>query len=397
MFSNWVLRIQVLAHEGEISLKIFISWSKNKSREIALEVKDFFEGLFHNSIELWMSSDSIEYGSTFIIDINDALRKSDCCIAIITEENINSSWIMYEIGAIAGKSYFSSDNLDTKAVIPIIFDGIDDKKFSNSPINQFQRLRFGKESIFNLSKQLNKRVGIYSSETSLEKQFNLNWNGLLKGVERVANKYSIKGNIPVTCKFLSEAFNDSDFPYPINGRVLKYESGFETQKLYDILLSNASKRLWFFGRKNRKLFSTENRDFFADLNRRMKNGFDFKCLFLNPNIKELVEHAQKGKNFNQKLAICIQEAFDVLKANNIDLDAVCRFYSCDRSEHIIVIDNAVIYSNINYGDDNLPLPLTKAQFYMLDAEDPIAQKCIDSFMYVWKVSDKPNIILSLPY
>lgn len=75
------------------------------------------------------------------------------------------------------------------------------------------------------------------------------------------------------------------------------------------MLSNADKRLWIYGRKNRKLFSNDNRPFFSDLKRRLQNGFDFKCLFLSPNLEpNLLEKSQKFPNFIGMQKNCIEIA-----------------------------------------------------------------------------------------
>lgn len=164
--------------------------------------------------------------------------------------------------------------------------------------------------------------------------------------------------------------------------------------MYEILLNNTDKRLWIFGRKNRKLFSTENRDFFEDLERRQKNGFDFKCLFLNPSDVNLHKFAQRGGNFTEKIKYCVDEAKNTLESNNVNFDSVCRFYDCVRTEHIIVIDNVVVYSHINYSDDNYPTPLTKASFYVTDVKNSIGQKLVEKFLDTWKNAREPNFTLS---
>lgn len=362
-------------------MTIFLSWSKPKSREIAFETKKFLEGLFRNQVKIWMSSESIPFGSMSMLDINSALKSSDKCITFITEENFNNPWLMYEAGAVASRNYLENQK-NEDAVIPIVFDNLPSNIFYGHPLNQFQRLNFNKESMHKLIIQFNKRINAFSDEKILNTQFNLNWSILNKNVKSILRKYSLNTKKCVTCEFLIDAFEKEKFPTPDRGPIIKYDSGFETQKLYEVLLKNVDKRLYVFGRKNRKLFSTENRSFFSDLDRRIKNGFDFKCLFIDPSC-EKAEKAQRGNNFQNKLISCLNEAHEVLKNNGIQPQNICRLYDCDRTDEIIIIDNAVLYSHITYSNDDYPYPLTKAPFYILDIDNPIGQKYFNRFNDVW--------------
>ncbi len=363
-------------------MNIFLSWSKPKSKEIAFEMKTFLEGLFRNQVTIWMSTESISFGSMSMLDINRALKSSDICIALITEENVTAPWIMYETGAIASNNFSEKSGKSKDAVIPIVFDNVNANTFNGHPLNQFQRLTFKRDTMLKLIVQLNDRINAFSNEQTLKTQFTLNWSMLNRNVKSIIRKYSLKAKHCVTCDFLVEAFDKENFPAPDRGNIIKYDSGFETQKLYEILLRLADKRLYVFGRKNRKLFSTENRSYFEDLNRRIENGFDFKCMFIDPSYTG-IKKAQKGDNFSKKLITCLCEAEEVLTNNDVDPQNVCKLYSCERTEHIIIIDNVVLYSPITYSNDEYPHPLTKAPFYILDIDNPIGQKYYKHFEDVW--------------
>lgn len=367
-------------------MKIFLSWSKSKSKEISLAVKSFLEGMFRNSVTIWMSSESITYGSMFLNEIGNALKESDKCFAIITSENYTAPWIMYEAGAIAIRNYHKSNSNAKNAVIPILFDEIEDNKFRGNPLDQFQRLIFNRNNLNKLVKEINDNTNAFPNSDTLETQFNLNWNLLSESVNNILKSHTINSNSPVTCDFLLNALEKVNFPTPDCGPVIRYESGFETQKLYEVLLENADKRLWLFGRKNRKLFSTENREFFKNLNRKRNNGFDFRCLFISPVNNPSIERAQGGGNFKSKLEVCINEAKNQLSYSGINFNDVCRFYTCERTDEIIIIDNVVLYSHITYADDNYPNPLTKADFYVLDIESPIGRRYCGKFEAVWNSS-----------
>ena len=44
-------------------MNIFFSWSKKKSRDLAMVTKNFIEGLFRSDIKIWISSEDIDYGA----------------------------------------------------------------------------------------------------------------------------------------------------------------------------------------------------------------------------------------------------------------------------------------------------------------------------------------------
>ena len=372
-------------------MNIFFSWSKKKSRDLAIATKTFIEGMFRNDIKIWISSENIDYGSMAMVDINKALKNSEMCIAFIVEENLSSPWIMYETGAIAGRKYFENEHEIAKAVVPIVFEKIADTKFQSHPLNQFQRLSFNKENFKKLIKQLNNSVKAFNNEDILNTQFNLNWSIFNKSVKAILSSNTTLVKTSVTCEYLMEEFEKFKFPSPIFGPIIKYESGFETQNLYEVLLKNASKRLWFFGRKNRKLFSTENRVFFQELKSAQKRGLDFRCLFLNPNC-EYVEKAQRGVDFKNKLLMCINEAKDVLNSNDVDDKNVCKFYSTQRTDEIIIIDNVILYSHITYSDDEYPYPLTKASFYMISIESDLGKEYYEKFENTWQDGEEFNVL-----
>mgnify|MGYP003320746994 CR=1 FL=1 len=98
-------------------MNIFFSWSKKKSRDLAIVTKNFIEGLFRSDIKIWISSEDIDYGAMAMVDINKALKDSDMCIAFIVEENLSSPWIMFETGAIAGRMHLEKNHTIENTVV----------------------------------------------------------------------------------------------------------------------------------------------------------------------------------------------------------------------------------------------------------------------------------------
>jgi hypothetical protein len=83
-------------------MKIFISWSGDKSKEIAEFLKNWIEQIIQ-AAEPWISVD-IEKGKRWNSEISDKLENSKVGIFCITKENLNSPWILFEAGAISKSS-----------------------------------------------------------------------------------------------------------------------------------------------------------------------------------------------------------------------------------------------------------------------------------------------------
>lgn len=67
-------------------MKIFISWSKNKSRLLAVETKNFILKVLENKIDIFFSPDMYK-GTAVDNEIHNNLLESDRCIVCITSDN----------------------------------------------------------------------------------------------------------------------------------------------------------------------------------------------------------------------------------------------------------------------------------------------------------------------
>jgi hypothetical protein len=79
--------------------KVFISWSKKYSGEIAKIIKTYLEDIFGNKVDFFISKE-IDTGQIWHEEISKALQEADMGIFILTSENINAPWILFEAGGI---------------------------------------------------------------------------------------------------------------------------------------------------------------------------------------------------------------------------------------------------------------------------------------------------------
>lgn len=92
--------------------KIFISWSKNKSEELAKLTKHTLEELLPDA-NFFMSEEDIQAGDCVQNTIMHQIEQCDIFILCFTSDNKKSPWLLYEAGYASGLH---------KRVIPILFD-----------------------------------------------------------------------------------------------------------------------------------------------------------------------------------------------------------------------------------------------------------------------------------
>ncbi|HWY12667.1 MAG TPA: TIR domain-containing protein [Bacteroidia bacterium] len=120
-------------------MKVFVSWSGQLSQKIGEVIKDWLPSVLQTVKPYYTPSD-IEKGSRWSSEIAKELEQCKIGIFIFTKENIDSSWMMFEAGAI-------SKTLDSSKVCPLLF-GIDNSDFKG-PLTQFQTSQFNKSDIKN--------------------------------------------------------------------------------------------------------------------------------------------------------------------------------------------------------------------------------------------------------
>ncbi|TFD96426.1 TIR domain-containing protein [Dysgonomonas capnocytophagoides] len=127
-------------------MKVFISWSGNKSHRVALVFRDWLPSVIQ-SIEPYVSSEDIDKGARWSTDIAKELEDSTFGILCVTKENMEAPWLSFEAGAL-------SKTMDSSFVSPFLFDI--KRSEVKGPILQFQSTIFQKEDIKKLLCTLNK-------------------------------------------------------------------------------------------------------------------------------------------------------------------------------------------------------------------------------------------------
>jgi hypothetical protein len=93
----------VLALTGAVCccsiVKVFISWSKEPSRTVAADLRDWLPGVV-DGIEPWMSSADIPAGEQWSGAVAEALVQARVGIVCITHRNQFEPWLLFEAGAL---------------------------------------------------------------------------------------------------------------------------------------------------------------------------------------------------------------------------------------------------------------------------------------------------------
>jgi len=82
-------------------MKLFISWSGDRSHRLARVLKEWLEANFADQgITVFLSSD-IKKGSLWFSAVSNELRESDAGLVCLTPKSLNSEWVLFEAGALS--------------------------------------------------------------------------------------------------------------------------------------------------------------------------------------------------------------------------------------------------------------------------------------------------------
>lgn len=134
-------------------LKVFISWSKEPSREVATSLRTGLLSVF-DMVQPFVSEIDIEAGDRGLRVIEAALRGSGFGIIVVTPENMEAPWLNFEAGALS-----KALGDDETRVIPLLV-GFTSMTQLTGPLVQFQARFATEEKIIELFHALGEQVGV---------------------------------------------------------------------------------------------------------------------------------------------------------------------------------------------------------------------------------------------
>jgi hypothetical protein len=160
-------------------MKIFISWSGVKSKEIASVFKDWIPAVIQ-AAKPYFSPNDIDKGARWSNEIAKELEASRIGIICLTDDNLQAPWLMFEAGAL-------SKSMEKTRVCPILF-GVEPTDLAG-PLVQFQAAPFSKDEIHKVIKTVNSQLGEASLEpTVLDSVFEKWWPDLEEKVNKILIK-----------------------------------------------------------------------------------------------------------------------------------------------------------------------------------------------------------------
>ena len=147
-------------------MKVFISWSGDRSKAIAEELRDWLPTIVQ-SIEPFISTQDVPVGGRGLNVLASELQDCSFGILCLTQENKQGQWIHFEAGAL-------SKVIEASRVVPLLLD----LKISDltGPLIQFQAIAIeDRDGVFALIKALAEQSLPPIPEGRLQRLFDMFW------------------------------------------------------------------------------------------------------------------------------------------------------------------------------------------------------------------------------
>lgn len=162
-------------------MKIFLSWSGDLSKKIALCFKDWLPQIVQRLDTPPFISDEIESGTNWSNRVFEELRQSDIIITFLTPENIHSPWVNFEAGVAANSS-------NSRVVAFLLY--LQEEDLKNSPLQLYQNIEYDEEKIKKLFKEINDQLGnSKQDEKIVENNFKAFWPQFNRELKEITMGY----------------------------------------------------------------------------------------------------------------------------------------------------------------------------------------------------------------
>ncbi len=156
-------------------MKVFISWSGTRSREIAAALSDWLPDILQD-LDTWLSSHDIQAGSRWGRELHEQLQATHFGILCLTPENIQAPWLLFEAGSLAKV-------VESARVVPYCL-GLTETDVPY-PLAQFQGVSASKSGSYRLLESLNTYRESAMSNERLERLFDKWWPELKERLRKI--------------------------------------------------------------------------------------------------------------------------------------------------------------------------------------------------------------------
>ena len=159
-------------------MKVFVSWSGKKSRDVARALGDWLPSVLH-AVEPFVSARDIRAGTRWQAEIAAELDDTEFGLICVTNENRAAEWLNFEAGALA-------KSVESSRVVPLAID-LAPADIAN-PLGQFQAIRLTKEDISDLLTSINETCPSPITESNLRKAVEKWWPDLESEIAKIADR-----------------------------------------------------------------------------------------------------------------------------------------------------------------------------------------------------------------
>lgn len=130
-------------------MKVFISWSGKRSRSVGEAVREWLPAVLQ-AVKPYFSPDDVAKGSVWDTEIASELKQSKFGLLVLTPENQNAPWLLYEAGVIGNQ-------LGATKVCPLLFEleWTDIK----GPLTRFNGAKFDEGEVRKIVQAINAELG----------------------------------------------------------------------------------------------------------------------------------------------------------------------------------------------------------------------------------------------
>jgi hypothetical protein len=154
-------------------MKVFISWSGEKSHRVALAFHGWLPNVLQN-IESYISSEDIEKGRRWSVEVGRALEDASYGIICVTRANQGSPWLNFEAGAL-------SKIVDSTHVSPVLIDLRSADLVG--PLSQFQATTLGFDDITRLARSIDSACEHQIGEARVADAVEVWWPNLARDMD----------------------------------------------------------------------------------------------------------------------------------------------------------------------------------------------------------------------
>jgi TIR domain len=166
-------------------MKVFISWSGERSRAIALALHGWLPTIIQ-TVKPWISEEDITKGARWAAELTKELEQTSVGIICLTPENLHAPWLIFEAGAL-------SKTQQSTYICTLLYE-IEYTDFQG-PLAQFQYTRAEEDDMKRLVHDINRLQGEEAfSEKQIDTAFVRGWDDFycqLKSIPSVQEKRNV--------------------------------------------------------------------------------------------------------------------------------------------------------------------------------------------------------------